>query len=243
MIQLAILQHVWWEGPGKFLLEAASRCNAKLNVIKVWQQQIPELSAYDGLIILGGGPDVGQEGESPYLDPEKEAIRGWLQSDKPCLGICLGHLLLAEVLGSRIGPNFCHSIGFTEGHLTSIGRAHPIFKGIDTHLPLFKWHAYAILPPVPSHLHILATSKECQVEAFTVQNRPYIIGIQFDSHAAAPEDVAGWLNHDAAWLNAIPDKIINTKQIMADAGKYSRQTRCHFLQFFKNFIRLIQNPG
>jgi hypothetical protein len=87
MIQLAVFQHVWWEGPGKFLLEAAARDNVRLDVIEVWHQQIPDLSPYDGLIILGGGPNVNQVDEYPFLFREKQAIRQRLQSDKPCLGI------------------------------------------------------------------------------------------------------------------------------------------------------------
>lgn len=238
MIQLAVFQHVWWEGPGKFLLEAAAKYNAKLNVIKVWHQQIPDLSPYDGLIILGGGPNTNQVDDYPFLLREKQAIRNWLQSDRPCLGICLGHQLLAEALGGIIGPNFCYSVGFIDGHLTSAGRAHPIFKKVDSHLPLFKWHGQAILPPVPSHFHILATSKDCQIEAFTVQNRPYLIGMQFDNHAAAPEDVAVWLKEDAGWLGSIPDKNISDQQIMAEAAKNSAPTERHFKQIFRNFIRL-----
>lgn len=32
--------------------------------------------------------------------PETEAIRMWVTSGKPCLGICLGHPLLAEAMGA-----------------------------------------------------------------------------------------------------------------------------------------------
>lgn len=240
MTKLAIFQHVSWEGPGKFLHSAAARCSVDCKVVKIWQDPVPDLTFYDGLIILGGGPNVDQEEQYPFLRREKEAIRSWLASDRPCLGICLGHQLLADALGAKIGPNFCHSIGFIEGHLTGNGRRHPLFSSISTHLQLFKWHGYAVLPPVPRHFHILATSKECQVEAFTLQDRPHIIGVQFDNHAAHPADVACWLRHDACWLQSLTNKNINPRRVQAEAISRHFEMKHQFEQFFENFIKIIR---
>lgn len=238
MKKIALFQHVWWEGPGKFLREAAEKSKTELLVIKVWMEDIPDLSSYDGLIILGGGPNVDQEDIFPFLRQEKKAIKTWLNTNKPCLGICLGHQLLAEALGARIDRNFCYSIGYIEGHLTHNGKCHPVFNGIKPHLPLFKWHGYAVIPPVPGHFHILATSTECQVEAFTIKDRPQIIGVQFDNHAADPEDVALWLHNDNAWISAVLEAN-KSKKILTDSEKYKTQTRKDFLQFFENFINMV----
>ncbi|MFH1218180.1 MAG: type 1 glutamine amidotransferase [Pseudomonadota bacterium] len=241
MTKLAIFQHVSWEGPGKFLHSAAAHCGVDCKVIKIWQDPVPDLTFYDGLIILGGGPNVDQEDKYPFLRPEKEAIRNWLTSDRPCLGICLGHQLLADALGARVGPNFCHSIGFTEGHLTGDGRHHPVFASIDNHFPLFKWHGYAVLPPVPRHFHILATSKECQIEAFTLKERPHIIGVQFDNHAAHPEDVAAWIHNDSSWLRSLPNKNINPRLILAETVRRHHEMEHQFELFFENFITIVRN--
>lgn len=243
MTKLAIFQHVSWEGPGKFLQTAIARCGVEARLVRVWQDPIPDFTFYDGLIILGGGPNVDQEAQYPFLREEKAAIRNWLATGKPCLGICLGHQLLADALGARIGPNFCHSIGFTEGLLTGNGRRHPIFTGIASHFPLFKWHGQAVLPPVPRHFHILATSRECQVEAFTLEDRPHIIGVQFDNHAAHPADVTDWLREDADWLQSLPDKNINPRLILAEATSRHHEMARQFEQFFENFITIIRNKA
>jgi GMP synthase (glutamine-hydrolysing) len=235
---ICIFQHVDWEGPGQHMQTAALKRNTQLDIIKVWKEPIPSLSLYDALIILGGGPNVDQEEEFPFLREEKNAIRGWLNSDRPCLGLCLGHQLIAEALGARIAPNFCHSIGFTDGHLTGRGKIHPVFQGVDPHPVLFKWHGYAVIPPVPRHFQILATSTECQVEAFTIGGRPHIIGMQFDNHAADPHDIAIWLAKDRKWLSSIPGKQINNSHILKEAKKYNQQIKRDFHSVFANFIAM-----
>jgi GMP synthase-like glutamine amidotransferase len=107
----------------------------------------------------------------------------------PYLGFCLGHQLLADALGAKIGPNYRACIGFIEGFITHDGRNHPAFRELPQHMPLFKWHAQAVQEPLPNYINILATSSECQVEAISVHERPHILGMQFDNHAADPADV------------------------------------------------------
>ena len=132
-----VFQHMDWQGPGKHLVRAAEIQKLHLDVIEVWHQTIPDLATYDGLIVLGGSPNVDQEDKYPFLKAEKAAIREVLEADKPYLGSCLGHQLLADVLGLRVGPNSCRSVGFIEGHLTRHGRDHPLFQNLPSTMPLF----------------------------------------------------------------------------------------------------------
>ena len=120
-----VFQHTPWEGPGEFLLAAANRHNIHLHIVKVWEQPIPEITSHDGLIVLGGSPNVDQEKQYPFLHEEKKIIRQAIKTDMPYLGICLGHQLLAEALEAKVGPNFMTSVGFINGYLTHDGRRHP----------------------------------------------------------------------------------------------------------------------
>jgi GMP synthase (glutamine-hydrolysing) len=180
-----VLQHMSWEGPGVHLLRAAERCDVRLEVVEVWRQPIPETGTCHGMIVLGGSPNVDQDEDYPFLRAEKGAIRQILAADKPYLGFCLGHQLLADALGARVGANSCRSVGFIEGRLTEAGRRHPLFRGLPGTLPLFKWHAQAVLTPTPGQVEVLAASPECQVEAISVKGRPHIVGLQFDNHACS----------------------------------------------------------
>jgi GMP synthase-like glutamine amidotransferase len=234
-----VFQHGPWEGPGEFLREAALGNEVELDVVRTGEEKIPELYPYDCLIVLGGGPNVDQEKEFPYLVAEKRAIKKSLADNRPYLGFCLGHQLLAEALGAKVERNHKSSIGFITGYLTRSGHSHPAFAGLPDCFPMFKWHAQTVKEPVPSHLRILATSIDCQVEAISVIDRPHILGLQFDNHSASRPEVESWLDNDEKWLASLQDQAIDRNKILRDAGRNSTRIKHEFARFFANFLKLI----
>jgi len=238
--KLLVLQHSPWEGPGQYLLDAAEGRGIRLGVARVWEEPIPDPTLFDGLIVLGGSPNVEQEQQFPFLRAEKEVIGRALAADMPYLGFCLGHQLLAHVLGARVGTNFRPSIGFIQGHLTHAGREHPVLRALPRLFAMFKWHGQAVLEPLPGHLEVLATSADCQVEAIGVRERPHIVGVQFDNHAAAPENVAAWLSKDAKWLASLPGLDIDPGLMVARARQQSDALALEFGKLFDAFLVLIR---
>jgi len=234
---LVFQQHMPWEGPGQNLLRTARGADVLLDIVEVWRASIPSMTSYDGLMVLGGSPNVYQEEEYPFLKAEKAAIRQVIKEDKPFIGFCLGHQLLAEALGAKVGPNFCRSVGFVEGHVTRAGREHPLFKGMPRSFPLFKWHAQAVLSPLPKELNVLVTSSECQVEAFCLKGRPHVMGLQFDNHAATVSDIQRWVEADQAWLRQPPG--VDTAAMVKHAEKYEALMGEQFECMFDNYVRLI----
>ena len=64
------------------------------------------------LWVMGGPMDVWDVVEHPWLVPEKAAIRKWVRDlERPYLGLCLGHQLLADALGGTCGPQRPPEIG------------------------------------------------------------------------------------------------------------------------------------
>jgi GMP synthase-like glutamine amidotransferase len=236
-MDLLVLQHLSWEGPGRHLIRAAQKHDARLHVVKAWREPIPDVRSYDGLIVLGGSPNVDQEEAYPFLIDEKEAIRRVLDEDMAYLGFCLGHQLLAHVLGARVGPNFCRSVGFTLGYLTKEGRNHPVFQGSRQSFPLFKWHSQAVLPPVPKEVEVLVTSSACQVEAISIQERPYVLGLQFDNQSASVLDVWTWLEADEKWLSQPPG--IDPTAVLRGAARYETAVGSHFEALFGSYLNLV----
>lgn len=237
MKRLLVFQHMPWEGPGQHLVRSAKKLRVGLDIVEVWHKPIPDISSYDGLIVLGGGPNVDQEKEYPFLNAEKEAIHRSFEADMPYLGFCLGHQLLADVLGADVGANFCRSIGFIQGQVTHEGYIHPVFQGIPKDLALFKWHGQAVLPPVPEHIKVLVTSSDCEVEAISVDGKPYILGLQFDNHAASAVDAEKWLEGDREWLSRLPG--VDAEAILKDAQTHEALMGKQFEVFFNNYVRLI----
>ena len=146
---LLIVQHLDWEGPGQHLLAALLEGGITYRVVEAWQEPLPALDPFGGMIVLGGSPNVDEEEQFPYLIPLKARIREGIAAGKAYLGFCLGHQLLAHVLGCRVGPLPQKSVGFTTGELTPAGMAHPVFQGLPAKLNLFKWHGQGVLPPLP----------------------------------------------------------------------------------------------
>lgn len=237
--KLAVFQHSPWEGPGRFLQQAAQRNNIELDIIKAWQGIFPDPDDYNGFLLLGGSANVDEEKRYPFLVAEKKSLQEILAANRPCLGICLGHQLLAEALGAQIGPNFCTSIGVSQAFLTANGRNHPLFKGFASPFPTFKWHGQAVIPPVPRHFHILATSKECQVEAFSIKGRPHLIGIQFDNHAAHPDDVGAWYDHDRPWLDSLTPRPTEKAPLLEEIIRTQNALATHFSAFFSSFCQML----
>jgi GMP synthase (glutamine-hydrolysing) len=233
---LLIVQHMDWEGPGQHLLAALLEAGISYQVVEAWQEPVPALDPFDGLIVLGGSPNVDEEEEFPYLIPLKARIREVLAAGKAYLGFCLGHQLLGHVLGCRVGPLPHKSVGFITGELTPAGVAHPVFRGLPAQFNLFKWHGQGVLPPLPADVSLLARSAAAPVEAMGLAGNPRVVGLQYDNHAAAV-DVATWLKHDGEW--ALTGSGADPEAMVATAVAQETAMGREFRVFMENFFRLL----
>lgn len=138
---------------------------------------IPPLEGYDALMVLGGPMDVWQEDRHPWLALEKVAIRQWVNERRaPFLGVCLGHQLLADALGGKVGLMSEPEIGVLEVKLTDAGRSAPLFEGMPAAFPVLQWHS-AEVSELPRHAVKLAESGQCAIQAFQIGEKAY--GIQY----------------------------------------------------------------
>lgn len=175
-----------------------------------------DLTQYDALAVMGGPMDTWQTDIHPWLVQEIKAIRHFvLTLQKPYLGICLGHQLLACALGGRVGPAALPEVGLCQVDATDAGKKDPFFKNINFPLETLQWHG-AEVQSLPSDATILASSPLCANQSFRWGNQAY--GIQF--HTEINEEML------EAW-SKIPQYAASLEQILGKQGaeNLARDTR------------------
>ena len=172
-MKFLILQHINIEHPGIFL-KFMREDNIKMDTIELDEnEKIPNLDPYDAMIVMGGPMDTWQEETFPWLKTEKEAIHKFVSVNrKPYLGLCLGAQLLSEAIGGKVRKMKTPEIGVLKVFLKD---NKSLFKGLNKELKVLQWHSYEAYD-LPSNANILASSAECNVQAFSFNNA---FGLQF----------------------------------------------------------------
>ena len=150
--------------------------------------KIPRLRNYDGLVVLGGPMNVDETEEYPYLVPETESIREFIEMDAPVLGVCLGSQLIAKALGARVKKNPEKEIGWYDVSPTEEGGEDRLMGAFGAVEKVFQWHGDTF--EIPSGAVHLATSPACANQAFRSGDKVY--GFQFHLEVDAPM-IERWL--------------------------------------------------
>lgn len=203
-MKLLVLQHAEVEHPGKFREFLAEDGHSYDTVDFSQGDSLPEtIDGYDGLWVLGGPMDVWQEEQHTWLKEEKAFIKmAVMDKGIPFLGLCLGHQLLAEVLGGEVGPSKTPEIGVMDVQLTLEGANGVFFDGLPTIFPALQWHS-AEVTALPSDVKVLATSPDCAVQAISWQNRAY--SVQF--HVEVEQDTVENWNEISEYADALVNAI------------------------------------
>ncbi|MEO0773810.1 MAG: type 1 glutamine amidotransferase [Pseudomonadota bacterium] len=185
-MHILVLQHARAEHPGVFR-DFLKRDGHTWDAVELDEgEPLPGLEGYDALWVMGGPMDVWQEDQHPWLKDEKAIIREAVQERAmPFLGLCLGHQLLAEALGGKVGPSITPEIGVLEVNIT---KPDPLFAGMPDTLECLQWHS-AEVTEMPQGARVLASSPACAVQAMAWKTHAFALQFHMEIEA---DTVANW---------------------------------------------------
>ncbi len=236
MAKVLVFQHVPYEPLGTLdpLIRQRKHRIRYVNFGRDPYQQ-PNLEGYDGLIILGGPMNIGEEDKHPHLNTEKRAILQAIEMGIPVLGICLGAQLIASAMKSAVYPAREKEIGWycitkTKAHIDD-----PVFNAFETTQSIFQWHGYTFDLPKNS-VHLLK-GEGVPNQAFKVASNVY--GFQFHLEADAAL-IKRWVNLPAHQVELGLDKDPQrAEQIWQETQKNIGQSLQLSHKVFSAFLDLL----
>ena len=149
--------------------------------------------SHDALVVLGGAQNARSDADNPWLPQLCGLMRGFGDSGRSVLGICLGSQLLARAYDGENIIGGAREFGWQDVELTGEGTVDPLFASIPPMFPSFQWHDDTFT--LPSGAVRLARSEVASNQAFRVGRAAY--GIQFHFEADRPL-VDNWVTSNAA---------------------------------------------
>ncbi len=216
MKRIHILQHEKYETPGcidHWIKSKSYNCT----VAELYERAVlPDVSAFDWLIVMGGSMSVHDTDKFPWLADEKKFIKNAVDAGKVAIGICLGSQLIAEVLGSKVYQNHQKEIGwFPVSRNIAAGDSFMLkrFSDMET---VFHWHGDTF--DIPEGAKHCFTSDACRNQCFIYNER--ILGLQF--HLEVTEDLLeGMLAGGAGEI--VPSQYIQSADEIKDGSVHIKR--------------------
>jgi GMP synthase (glutamine-hydrolysing) len=182
--------------------------------------ELPESLDFDGVVVSGSRSSVYWDEE--WIQPTKAWVRDAVEAGLPCLGVCWGHQLLADVLGGEVADMGEYEIGYREVEHTGDSR---LFEGVDERFTVFTTHSDAVVDLPPGATEI--ATNDYSNHGFRQGN---VFGVQFhpEYDAETAEDVARGKDLSEERLDAVLDGITEENYAKACEAKLVFENFCEF---------------
>lgn len=166
------LQHVQVEGPA-YIAEWLASGGHELAITRLYEDEaLPDPSAVDFLVVMGGPMGANDDATWPWLADEVAFIRTVVHAGTPVLGVCLGAQLVARALGAAVRPNPEPEIGWSP--VRAVAQDPDRHFTLPAELLAFHWHGDTF--ELPEGAVRLAGSDACENQAFQFGDR--VIALQ-----------------------------------------------------------------
>ena len=229
-MRILAIQNCAAEGFGSYAGLLVSE-GAALEVVHPYRGDLlPPPRGWDAVLVGGTPISVLEAERHAFLREESRFLSEAVRRDVPCLGICAGGQLLAQILGARVSRNPTKEIGGYEVRLTQAGSADALFRGFPARFPVFHWHGDTFAVPVGGDR--LVEGEACQNQAFRAGR---VVGLQFHLETGRAEA--------EAWARLYADELAafgkTTDAVVAEcAGSEPERTRLAE-SLVRNFIESL----
>lgn len=225
--------HVPFEGPG-VIEDWVGEKGYKLQYIRFYEEfSLPDASAVDLLIIMGGPMDVFDYHVHPWMGDEIEWVKEFINSGKPVLGICLGAQIIAAALGEEVYPGPHKEIGWHNLQFFPSLGDYKIFKELPVTRKVFHWHGDTF--DIPEEATRIAASQAFPNQGFIYKNK--VIALQFHLEVN-PDSVRELVENCRDELEEGPH-IQSEKKILSEHSYF--QTNQEVLFQFLDYLSSLEN--
>jgi GMP synthase-like glutamine amidotransferase len=184
------LYHVPFENVGSMAAHLA-QSGHPLVVTRLYNADpLPDLTAFDLLVVMGGPMGVHDDTRHPWLAAEKRFLRVAMAQGKTILGICLGAQLLASVAGADVTRNPHREIGWFPVTRSAVLETTRLRDLLPSRFDAFHWHGDTF--DLPAGAIPIGSSEACLNQGFIIDDR--IVGLQFHLETT-PQSAAALIEH------------------------------------------------